>query len=1508
MAVRGQYIVQLRDSTSSSAVASKGRGLIDQYGGTVNFVFDAALRGFSLSATEAQAARIAGDDAVALVQRNQRAVQLDSQDTSGTSPSLWNLDRIDQRPSALDGRYNYGPTNVPIYVLDGGVRTTHVDFEGRATAGFSAFSTHVDCDGHGTRVAAIAGGRTYGAAKQSPIISVKVADCGTASTDTVLRGIEYVRQNASTPAVVNMSIGFAGVDAIVDQAVTDAISAGLTFVVAAGNGGVDSCSRSPARIATSVPAAIVVSGTDSADTRHADANHGACVSMFAPGVNIASAGKDSDTTASAPATGTSYAAPLVAGAAATMLASHPGFSPVQVKQALLGDATPNVVVNPSSPAASNRLLHIPPPTQPATSVPNATLNGMFNAYGDQGGHWTGGDEAMSVLLPDGRVAWFFGDTNLGTVNPDGSRPANSPMVHNSIVLQQGNQLTQTLVGGTAAEPKSYVGSETDGEPDDLGWWPGEGRVVGNQLQVFYTHVGSGGGGALSYVTLDRAIATFSLPNLTLQSLTSLRLNNDIGWGAAMVDGQDGYTYIYGIVSADDVNHLHVARAPSNELLGPVDAPTSAWRFWTGAPDLASQWSAEESDSVSTMTGVGSGFSVKYLNGRFVLVTLDLSQPFTNRVLAFSAATAAGPFIYPTLLYKAPDAVGNRYVYNARIHPEQNGSGGFVVSYNVNSLSPGDTYANVHFYRPKFINVQLAQPVNGSQVPDAPKNVTATSPTDGQVTLSWAAPPGSGLTYWIYERNSSAAASQFTRPQNPTSATTVNFGLLTPGVYEFRVAAQNSVGEGYPSLTATVGVVIPPPANAPANLTATANDDASVSLAWSPVTAAGWVNYHVYQKNITAGETEFTAAPNAATDGTTARVTNLTSGSTYAFYVTASNGGGEGPASNTVEATATVPPPPAPTNLVATANDDGTIGLSWNSSGPGLWYWVYSRDVTAGGSFSRSQYPVSSGTTSTAGYLTNGHTYAFYVTAIGVDIESEPSSIAQAVSYIPPPAAPTNLRAVAGNAVVSLTWNSVGPDVWYWVYTRDVTEGGSFTRSQYPVTNGTTFTAAYLSNGHTYAFYVAAIGDGGESAPSNTVQAVPRIPPPPAPGTLTATANNDGTIRLSWGSSGSGIWYWVYSRDVSGGGSFARSRYPVTSGTTFNAAYLTLNHTYEFYVTAFNDGGESARSNKDQATATIPPPPAPGNLSATPNSDGTIRLSWGSSGSGIWYWVYTRSVPGGSFARSKYPVTSGTTFTAAYLTINQTYEFYVTAFNKGGESAKSNTVQATSTIPPPGAPSNLRAYAGNRKALIVWNPSPTPNVWYWVYTRDVTANQDWMKLAFPVTQCCRTVSTALIPWHTYQWKIVAFNAGGESAPTNIASAIPWQPTYGWARYVPDRTFQWERTSPWLLMPKTSANCSGVAGEPDLCYVAMQFRSQGGRFYWHVGEDGRRYQTFTSVASTIRSRVCSGPLLGCTTPSDWGINQSIYCQHPPIYGRVVMCDPVTGLKMAMNTPPPSPSYPL
>lgn len=343
------YIVVLK----SNQALDRGRAdrLTGRYGGAVDKVYGHAVNGYTATLSNSQAAHLAADPAVEYVERNQK-VKVSS--TQSSAP--WGLDRIDQSALPLDGTFNYGTsTGVTVYVVDTGVRITHSDFGGRASYGYDAVdgdTIAADGNGHGTFVAGVAAGTKYGVAKNANIVAVRVLDNnGEGSTAGVIAGIDWVTANAKGPAVANLSLG-GGTSATLDAAVRRSIAAGITFVVAAGNEGVNASRTSPARVTE----AITVGATDKSDRSPNWSNFGSALDLFAPGVSITSDWKSSDT-GTYTGDGTSFSAPHVAGAAALYLTGHPGASPAAVSTALVAAATTGKVTNGGS-GSPNKLLNI----------------------------------------------------------------------------------------------------------------------------------------------------------------------------------------------------------------------------------------------------------------------------------------------------------------------------------------------------------------------------------------------------------------------------------------------------------------------------------------------------------------------------------------------------------------------------------------------------------------------------------------------------------------------------------------------------------------------------------------------------------------------------------------------------------------------------------------------------------------------------------------------------------------------------------------------------------------------------------------------------------------------------------------------------------------------------------------------------------------------------------------------------------------------------------------------
>ena len=369
--IPGRYIVILDKGASPDTVARE-RGIRPQH------VFRRLTNGFAGELNEAQRAELERNPRVRLVEPDRVMVM---------SATAWGLDRVDQRALPLNDAYSVSGTGagVNVYILDTGIRFDHSEFGGRAVRGIDVINdgrNGNDCNGHGTHVAGIVGGKTYGVARSATLVSARVLDCsGNGYNSGIIQALDWVAANAARPAVVNMSLG-GGASQVLDDAVARLVASGIPVIVAAGNEGADACQSSPARAAD----ALAVSATNSSDQKPSWANFGSCVDLFAPGESITSAYYTSST-ATARMSGTSMAAPHAAGGAALLLGSNSSMSSSSVRSSLLSAATSGVVGNSQSSTGSLLFVGseaaVPPPSSPPPSAtpPPATTSINLTATG-----------------------------------------------------------------------------------------------------------------------------------------------------------------------------------------------------------------------------------------------------------------------------------------------------------------------------------------------------------------------------------------------------------------------------------------------------------------------------------------------------------------------------------------------------------------------------------------------------------------------------------------------------------------------------------------------------------------------------------------------------------------------------------------------------------------------------------------------------------------------------------------------------------------------------------------------------------------------------------------------------------------------------------------------------------------------------------------------------------------------------------------------------------------------
>lgn len=302
----------------------------------------------------------------------------------------WGLDRIDQRALPLDGQFTprYEPYNekhpVRIYLLDSGIKASHVEFtdekgNSRILPGYNATgddngTADFSSSSHGTHVAAIAGGRTFGVSKKAKLVPVRIHGDGFFGPSVIVTAADWIVANHPDghPGVVNLSANGASYvgHTNLSWAMRSLEEMGFVIVNSAGNhgAGVTHSANMQASDESLVNGAypksvIVVGASASNDTRFVyptctyrncdtdtgdgsdnsvindcGSNVGAAITLFAPGENIVSAARTGNKDICI-LSGTSMAAPHVSGAAALLLANYPNIGPATVKKALKRAAT-----------------------------------------------------------------------------------------------------------------------------------------------------------------------------------------------------------------------------------------------------------------------------------------------------------------------------------------------------------------------------------------------------------------------------------------------------------------------------------------------------------------------------------------------------------------------------------------------------------------------------------------------------------------------------------------------------------------------------------------------------------------------------------------------------------------------------------------------------------------------------------------------------------------------------------------------------------------------------------------------------------------------------------------------------------------------------------------------------------------------------------------------------------------------------------------------------------------
>jgi titin len=369
-----------------------------------------------------------------------------------------------------------------------------------------------------------------------------------------------------------------------------------------------------------------------------------------------------------------------------------------------------------------------------------------------------------------------------------------------------------------------------------------------------------------------------------------------------------------------------------------------------------------------------------------------------------------------------------------------------------------------------------------------------------------------------------------------------------------------------------------------------------------------------------------------------------------------------------------------------------------------------------------------------------------------------------------PAAPSMLTgswAIGfGGFVVNLQWqNNSNNSSGFELYRSD--SGGPYTLvdSNIAWNAVSTITGGVFEN-VVYKYRIRAVNNMGASGYSNEVTIVISNTPTD-PSNLIATAISSSQINLNWADNSSNETGFSIESAPVGTGGFVQIATVGADVTTYSNTGLSAGTSLQYRVMAYNGSGNSGYTNIATATTFPALPSTPSNLTASAISSSQINLSWTDNASNESGFNIERAPSGGSFIQIASVGANVTTYSNTGLTAGTTYQYRVRAYNTGGNSTYSNTASATTFTATPNAPSNLTATSASRTQInLSWTDNASNESGFNI--ERAPSGGSFSQIASVGANVTGYSNTGLTAGTTYQYRVRAYNASGNSGYSNTAS--------------------------------------------------------------------------------------------------------------------------------------------